>query len=49
MTAQPENMPLATTAPSVKKANQPSPQAWLVCNIKNNISLFYAQSKAEGI
>ena len=26
-----------------------SPQAWLVCNIKNNISLSYAQSKAEGI
>ena len=35
--------------PFREKANQPSPQAWLVCNIKNNISLFYAQSEAEGI
>ena len=35
--------------PFREKANQPSPQAWLVCNIKNNISLFYTQSKAEGI
>ena len=49
MTAQPENMPLATTAPSVKKQTSQARRLGWFAILKNNISLFYAQSEAEGI
>lgn len=49
MTAQLENMLLATAAPSVKKQTSQARRLGWFAILKNNISLFYAQSEAEGI
>ncbi len=49
VTAQLENMLLATAAPSVKKQTSQARRLGWFAILKNNISLFYAQSEAEGI
>ena len=47
--ADSSKMPFAVTTPSCEKANQKSPQAFLICKYKNNISAENAQSETEGI